>query len=441
LFVTNDYGKSWKKITSGIPATAFTRVIREDPNKRGLLYAGTETGIYVSFDNGANWQSLQLNLPVTPITDLAIQKREQELVVATQGRSFWIFDDLPMLHQLMDAGGFKAAGDVHLFKPKDAYRMPGGGGFNLPATTTVGKNPASGAVIYYSLKAKPTTDLVVEILDGSGKSVRKFTARAPRSPSGGAPAAGEQPAAPPPDEGEGFGGGGPARLTTDVGLNRFVWDLRYAEAVRFPGMILWAGETRGPKIAPGTYQVKLTVDGKTMQENFTIKADPRLRTSPADYAKQLEFALKIRDKLNETNNAIIQIREVRKQVDDLLKRIKDQPGAKNINEAAANLNKSLMGIEEALYQTKNQSSQDPLNFPIRLNNKLAALAGVVSRSDTPPNDQSYAVYSELAGQIDAQLQRLSQVMKADVPAFNPLVRDQNIPAVTVKPPASESAPQ
>jgi len=431
LYKTSDFGKTWKKITTGIPDGAFTRVIREDPNKRGLLYAGTETGIYVSFDDGANWQSMQFDLPVTPITDLVIQKREKELVAATQGRSFWIFDDLPVLHQLMDAGGFKAAGDSRLFKPKEAYRMPGGGGFQLPPTATVGRNPAGGAVVYYSLKTKPTTDLVIEFLDRNGKSIRKFTGRLPRqgAASGGA----EQPAAPPADD-EGFFGA-PARVTTDVGLNRFVWDLRYADATRFPGMILWAGETRGPRIAPGSYQVKLTVDGKTMTESFEVKPDPRLTTTGADYAKQLDLALKIRDKLTETHNAIIQIRDVKKQVEDLGRRVAGQPNAKAISDAARALNKKLTEVEEALYQTRNQSSQDPLNFPIRLNNKLAALAGVVSRAETPPTDQSYAVYDELAGQIDAQLQKLGQVMKTDVPAFNQLVRDANIPAVVVKPPS------
>src|SRR5436190_7120310 len=164
LYKTSDYGKTWKKITAGIPDSAFTRVIREDPNKRGLLYAGTETGMYVSFDDGANWQSLQLNLPIVPVTDLAIHKREKELVAATQGRAFWILDDLPMMHQIMNAGGFKVAKDTHLFAPKDAYRMPGGG-FQLPPTATVGRNPANGVVVYYSLKAKPTSDVVLEFFD------------------------------------------------------------------------------------------------------------------------------------------------------------------------------------------------------------------------------------------------------------------------------------
>ena len=439
LYKTNDYGKTWKKITNGIPDNAFTRVIREDPNRRGLLYAGTETGIYVSFDDGDHWQSLQFNLPVVPVTDLVIQKRERELVAATQGRSFWILDDLPMLHQLMDSGGLSAVSETHLFKPKDSYRMPGFGAVQLPATATIGNNPASGVVVYYSLKTKPTGDLQLEFLDSSGKSIRKFTGRAPR-PSGAAAAsaAAGQMTTPPAEEGEGFGRGGPARVTTDAGLNRFIWDMRYGDAVRFPGMILWAGETRGPKVPPGTYQVKLTTDGKTLTQNFEVKADPRLTTTQADYAKQLELGLKIRDKLSETNNAILQIRDVRKQVEDLLKRVKDQANFKVIDDAGTALNKNLTTIEEALYQTKNQSSQDPLNFPIRLNNKLAALGGVVDSPEAGPNAQSYVVYGEVVGQIDAQLQQLAQIMKTDVPAFNQLVREQNIPAVVVKPPTSDA---
>jgi len=427
LYRTNDYGKTWKKIVNGIPETTFTRVIREDPTKRGLLYAGTETGMYFSPDNGDHWQSLQLNLPIVPITDLAIQKREQELVVATQGRAFWILDELPLLHQLVDAGGLNAVNEAHLFQPKESYRMPGGGGGPVSPTSTVGRNPANGVVVYYSLKAKPTSEIELEFLDASGKSIRKFTQKIARE--GEAAAASGQPQAPPPEEG-GFGFGAPARLTTDTGLNRFVWDMRYADAVRFPGMILWAGETRGPKVVPGRYQVKLTVDGKSLTQNFEVKPDPRLTTTPADYAKQSELALKIRDKLNETHNAIIQIRDVRKQVEDLVKRVGSQ--SKPIADAGTALNKKLTAIEEALYQTKNQSSQHPLNFPIRLNNKLAALEGVVAGAESAPTAQSYVVYDELAAAIDAELAKLSQIMKTDVPALNQLVRDQNIPAVVVK---------
>ncbi len=426
LYRTSDYGKTWKKITNGIPDTAFTRVIREDPNKRGLLYAGTETGMYVSFDNGDRWQSLQLNLPVVPITDLVVHKREKELVVATQGRSFWILDDLALLHQIVDAGGFNSVSKTQLFKPKDSYRTQGGGGFPLPASATVGSNPPNGVVVYYSLKAKPTTDLELEFLDTAGKSIQKYTARLPK-PGEGATAA---PAAAP--GGGGFGPPGTPPPPTNVGLNRFVWDTRYADAARFPNLILWAGEMRGPKLSPGTYKVNLKVDGQTLTQNFEIKTDPRLNITAADYAKQTELGLKIRDKLTETHNAIVQIREVRRQVEDLLKRVAGQPQFKTVNDAGTTLNKNLTAIEETLYQTKNQSNQDPLNYPIRLNNKLAALGGVVGSAEAAPTAQSYAVYDELVTQIDAQLQKLAQVMKTDVAAFNQLVRDQNIPAVVVK---------
>src|SRR5262245_25308834 len=223
LYRTTDYGKTWKKIVNGIPETTFTRVIREDPDKRGLLYAGTENGIYLSFDNGEHWQPMQFNLPVVPITDLAIHKRDKELVAATQGRSFWIFDDLPLIHQIMDAGGFASAGETQLFKPKDSYRMPGGG-FPASPTSTVGRNPANGVVVYYSIKSKPTSDVQLEFFDPTGKSIRKFTGRVQRA--GGATAAQPQ-AAPSPEEGGGFGGAAPPTVTTEVGLNRFVWDTRY----------------------------------------------------------------------------------------------------------------------------------------------------------------------------------------------------------------------
>ncbi len=445
LFKTNDYGKTWKKITTGIPNTTFTRVIREDPHKRGLLYAGTETGIYISFDDGNNWQPMQFNLPVVPITDLVVHKREKDLVAATQGRSFWVFDDLPLVHQWTD-GGMNAVKQTKLFRPEDPYRMQGGG-FQLPANATIGRNPPNGVVVYYSLKSKPTADVVLEFLDSTGKSIQKFTARAPRpaatpassaspsaspTPTGSStPAAAEEPSGGEPESGP--GARPQPRVTTDAGLNRFVWDMRYPEAVRFPGMILWSGETRGPRIVPGSYQVKLTVDGQTMMETFDVRPDPRLPATAADYAKQFELALKIRDKVSETHNAIIQIRDVRKQVDDLVKRVAGQPSFKVINDAASLLKNNLTAVEETLYQTKNQSSQDPLNYPIRLNNKLAALGGVVTSADGAPTDQSYAVYDEIVAQIDVQLARLAKLMKDDVPAFNQLVRDQNIPAVTVKP--------
>ncbi|MDT5124123.1 MAG: hypothetical protein QOC96_3605 [Acidobacteriota bacterium] len=439
LYKTSDYGKTWTKIVSGIPDNAFTRVIREDPNRRGLLYAGTETGMYVSFNDGASWQSLQLNLPIVPITDLIIHKGEKDLIAATQGRSFWILDDLAVLHQMADAAN---AGGAFLFKPEDTYRFQGGG-FPLPPTATIGQNPPSGAVVYYYLKDKPAGQITLEFQDSSGHSIKKFTSRAaeppPPAPGAGAPPSTppEQPQAPSGEEVEEGGGAarGPSRIPAEAGLNRFVWDLRYTDAARFPGIILWAGELRGPRAVPGNYQVKLTVGGKSFTQTFDVKKDPRLSISPEDFVKQFDLLMKIRDKLTETHNAITQIREVRRQVNDLTRRLQGQPNAKAIMDAAKSLNAKMTAIEETLYQTKNQSSQDPLNYPIKLNNKLAAVAGVVAEADAAPTAQSYTVYEELVSKINAQLQLLEQVMRTDLAAFNQLVREQNIPAVIIKPSA------
>jgi photosystem II stability/assembly factor-like uncharacterized protein len=415
LYKTSDYGKTWTKIVKGIPDNAFTRVVREDPNRRGLLYAGTETGLYVSFDDGGRWQSLQLNLPVVPVTDLVIHKRERNLVAATQGRSFWVLDDLPVLYQLNDDVSRSAE---HLYKPGDTYRMPGFGGFQAPAA--IGENPPNGAAIYYYLKSKQEGEMALEILDGSGKSIRKFTNKA--SEGQGAPAGDD----------DGFGFGPPAaRIPAEAGLNRFVWDLRYPDATRFPGLIMWAGATRGPRAVPGTYQVRLTAGGKTMTQSFEVKPQPGMTTTQAEFVKQFELLTKINDKLTSIHKAIIEIRDTRKQMDDIVKRVKDSPADKPVADAAKSLNEKLTAVEEALYQTKNRSSQDPLNYPIRLNNKLAALGGVVAEADVAPTDQCYSVYDELVAAIDAQLKKLEQVMGSDLTAFNKLVREKNIPAVMV----------
>ena len=286
LYRTTDYGKTWKKIVNGIPETTFTRVIREDPNKRGLLYAGTETGMYISFDNGERWQPMQFNLPVTPITDLAIHKRDKELVAATQGRSFWIFDDLPLIHQMMDAGGLNAVSETQLYKPKESYRMPGGGGFHLAQRRRLVEIRQMESLFITRLKRNRlrtyNSNSLIQLVNRFESLLAELRVQGRRQ------LVDNRPRRLLPDEG-GFGGGAAPTVTTDVGLNRFIWDTRHSDAVRFPGMILWAGETRGPKIAPGTYQVKLTVDGKTITQSFDVKADPRLTTTPADYAKQTEL--------------------------------------------------------------------------------------------------------------------------------------------------------
>ncbi|MDX2150189.1 MAG: glycosyl hydrolase [Bryobacteraceae bacterium] len=411
LYKTSDYGRTWKKIVTGIKDDAFTRVVREDPYRRGLLYAGTELGMYVSFNDGERWESLQNNLPVVPITDLVIHKRDKDLVAATQGRSFWILDDLTVLHQMTDK---VREANLHLFQPEEAYRF-GGGSFRR-AAMTVGENPPAGVVVHYWLKSKPK-ELSIEFLDAAGKLVRKFsTADKPEE------GAGQQGGG---DDEEGPRPGPAARLQPVEGLNRFVWNMRYPDASRFPGLIMWMGPTTGPLASPGKYTVKLTADGATGQQTFVIKKDPRLATTQEDFDKQLALLLQIRDKVTQTHDAVKRIRDVRKQLDDVAARYNDQA----ITEAAKALGKKLSGIEEQLYQTKNQSSQDPLNYPIQLNNKLAHLTSVVGSADTQPTQQSYLVYEDLTTKINAHLKNLDGLLNKDLSEFNKLVRDKNLPAV------------
>jgi len=412
LFVTHDTGKTWAAIHRGIPDHSFTRVVREDPNRQGLLVAGTETGMFISFNGGADWQAFQLNLPVVPVTDLAFHKREQELVVATQGRSFWIFDDVPLLYQL-SPGALKEP--AHLFQPAGAVRGVRGG-FEIPSSRPVGQNPAGGVAIYYSLAAKPADkqEITLEILDAAGQPVKKFSSIEKKD---------EGPADP---EEEAFGPPrGAGKLPAEAGINRFVWNLRYEDATKFPGLIMWAGNVEGPTAAPGKYTARLTVAGHSQTQTFTVRPDPRLKTRPEDYAAQLALALQIRDKLSAVNQAVVEIREARKQLARYEK--EDQVAA-----AAKALGQKLSSIEEALYQTKLKAGEDALNFPIKLNNKLAALKGDVEESDAAPTRQEQMVYEDLATQSNAELDELKKLLAGDLPAFNKQVRDANIPAVEVK---------
>jgi photosystem II stability/assembly factor-like uncharacterized protein len=413
LFKTSDYGATWKKIVNGIPNDDFTRVVREDPNRRGLLIAGSETHLYISYDDGENWKAFQLNLPIVPISDVAFHKREDDLVVATQGRAFYVLDDMPMVRQLAAIG---ERSEWRLFQPKDAYRLASGVG---SAASGEGQNPPGGVVVYYWLKEKPKGDIALEFLDASGKSIKKLSSK--QEPAEGAEAG------PTPEEDEGPRVPRAAtRVPAEVGMNRFVWDLRYPDATRFPGLIMWAGNVRGPRIVPGKYQVRLTVDGQSQTQPFTVKKDPRAPTTPEDFQKQLALALQIRDKLSQANEGVIKIREAKRQLDKYA-------GSDNkaVAEAAKGFSKRLSAIEEELYQTRNQSNQDPLNYPIKLNNKLAALGGVVAATDVAPTSQSTVVYEDLASGVNAQIAKLDRLLKDDLAAFNKLVRDQNIPAVVV----------
>ncbi len=426
LYKTTDYGKTWTKIINGIAANHFTRVVREDPNRKGLLFAGTEFAIYVSYDSGDHWQSIQLNLPIVPITDLAFHKRDDELVVATQGRAFWIMDDLELLWNLKGAA---PSDDLRIFKPKTVLRAEGGGrgGGGNRMAVPVGANPPGGAVIEYWLKEKPQGDVTLEIVDAAGKSVNKYSSKAP------APVA-ERPEgiAEPGSDFNPFAGGGGPRVPAQQGMNRFVWDLHYPDATTFANMILWSGATRGPLVAPGTYTAKLSVDGKTQTQTFTIVKDPRQTSSQQDYEKQVALALQIRDKLSQTNQAVIDIREAKKQLAEYVALWKDNSSAKRVVDTAQDLTKKLTAVEEELYQVKNQAREDPLNYPIRLNNRIAALLGVVEQTDTAPTKQSNMVFEDLATDVNVQLNAARKLLTDDVASFNKLVRDANIPAVTIK---------
>lgn len=409
IYKTSDYGKTWKKIVNGIADDAFTRVVREDPNRKGFLYAGTETGMYYSTNDGESWQSLRLNLPVTPITDLAVQKREKDLVVATQGRSFYVLDNLPLLYQLADAQKTSA----FLFKPEDAYRTPGFGGFQPPANATFGANPPNGTIVFYYLNEKPKQDISLEFLDTSGNSVRKFTTRISKEGTAMPPVPGEQP------------------VSIDTGLNRFVWNYRLPNATGLPGLIMWGGSLNGPRIVPGNYQVRLSVDGKVVAtEPFVLKADPRLSTTQEEFQKQFDFLSKTRAKLSATHEAILEIRDIRTQLETLSARLK--PEQKDLKDKAADIIKKITAVEEELIQTKIKSSQDALNFPIKLNNKLAALASSVDSADYPPTNQAYVVYDDLVGKIDAQLAILAKVKAEDIAAFNKMFSDKQLPAIVTK---------
>ncbi|MDX5483325.1 MAG: glycosyl hydrolase [Hymenobacteraceae bacterium] len=406
LYKTTDYGKTWTKITNGIPDHHFTRVVRADQKRPGLLYAGTEYGMYISFNDGDSWQPFQLNLPIVPITDLTI--KNDNLIAATQGRSFWLIDDITPLHQLNQN---VAKSKFHLYKPLDTYKMDGG---SRGDSRTAGQNHPGGVMVHYFLADKPDSAAVVklEIMDQNGKLIRSYASNAKERNE---------------------------KLEVKEGLNRFVWDMRYPEASRFDGMILWGGGTQGPKAIPGNYKARLTMNGESQETDFAILADPRSKAKPEDLQAQFAFLLEVRDKLTETHDAIKDIRTMRSQLKTLTSNLKGNDSYKDLVESANAIDKKITSIEEALYQTKNRSGQDPLNFPIRLNNKLANLVGQVSTGDFRPTDQAYAFKKEITSQIDEQLNLYKQVQTQDVPALNKLIQQKGVEYISVKK-KTEAAP-
>ena len=441
LYKTTDFGATWTKIVNGIAADEFTRVIREDPVRRGLLYAGTERGVWVSFDDGSNWQKLQRNLPPVPVHDLVV--KEGDLVAGTHGRSFWVMDDLSALRQL---NAQVLAHPVHLFVPRDAYRIEWGGGFGgggrggAAGATNPGQNPTTGAVVYYHLvsgnqKVKleflaPNGDLIksYESADSVQLAAERDSTRAAAAAGGG---------------GGRFGGGGATRPANAAGLNQFAWDMRYPDASSFRGMIMWAGGTRGPVAPAGTYSVRMTVgDAAPQVATFKLMNDPRSTATEADLVAQFEFLIRVRDRTTAANDAVKTIRNVRAQ---LAERVAAAPRLKRTADA---INEALAAAERELYQVKNQSGQDPLNFPVRLNNQMAGLAGVAGSGPYRPTDQSVAVYEEVSASIEVQLQKVKKVLTDDLNKFNqeakrfgqpPVVPKAEDPPVTPRPTVTADA--
>lgn len=399
LYKSKDYGQSWTKITDGIDAEHFTRVLRADPKRVGLLYAGTESGMYISFDDGASWKSFQLNLPIVPITDLAV--KNDNLIAATQGRSFWLIDDLTPLHQLNNT---VASANAFLFKPMPSYRMAGAQG---RPSKTAGQNHPGGVMIHYYLKDTAKAQVSLEIMETNGTLIKKYSTKPNREQKEEA-------------------------LEIQPGLNRFVWNMRYPNAESFDGLIMWAASVVGPRAVPGNYKAKLTVNGQTMETEFEILKDPRSASSQQDLQAQFDFLISVRDKLSETHIAIKNIRQAREQINRVTTQTKGKDEFKELNDLSRNMLDEMKKIEEALYQTKNRSGQDPLNFPIRLNNKLAHLSSEAGRGDYRPTAQVIAVKNELSVAIDTELNKLKKVFNEQIPEFNKMVKQKELDAVVLK---------
>jgi photosystem II stability/assembly factor-like uncharacterized protein len=397
LFKTDDYGRTWTKIVAGIAPHHYTHSIREDPVRPGLLFAGTEHGVYVSFTDGASWQPLRLNMPDTQISDLAVKR--DDLVVATHGRSFWVLENISTLRQLTAQSSTDA---LTVFVPRAAIR---------------GYNRAD--VDYYLAKA--SDKVVVEILDRTGAVVRTFTGE-PEDP--------KKPAAPP---ATGGGFGGPPQLPPPVkqGMNRFSWNLRYPGATVFPGMIIWSGNpANGPLAVPGSYQVRVTANGQTKTVPLAIEKHPLWdEVSIEDLQRQFELAIQIRDRTSDANEAVIRIRDLKTQVNERVEKSKNA----RLKELGDVVTRQLSAIEEAVYQVRNRSGQDPLNFPIKINNRLAALRRSVETGDARPTDASYEIFKMLSAELQKQEDAFAEVQKTYLANFNKAAASQKLAPVAARP--------
>jgi photosystem II stability/assembly factor-like uncharacterized protein len=399
LYKTEDYGSSWKLITDGIHEEHFTRALRADPGRQGLLYAGTESGMYVSFDDGANWTSFQLNLPTVPITDLAI--KNNNLIAATQGRSFWLIDDLTPLHQLNDE---LIAKQVFLYKPLDSYRMGG----SSRKSRTSGQNHPGGVIVNYFVDNHQKQDTIsLSFHEAGGKHIKTFSSKPDREQK-------------------------EEKLEVKAGANSFNWNMMYPDAERVQGMILWWASLSGPRALPGTYTVKLSKNGELQSEqSFDLIRDPRGNSTQEDLKAQFDFILEIQEKLTETHKALKNITKVKARVKQLKSSLDDKEKHAEILELADKIVKDLTKHENNLYQTKSKSAQDPLNYPIKLNNKLAHLNSLSSIGDYRPTDQSVEFKDEVTALIDVELKAIYEIFEKDISALNAMIRKNSIDFISL----------
>ena len=429
LYKTEDYGKSWTLITDGINSSYYTRVVRSDKKREGLLYAGTEWGMYISFDDGNSWSEFQLNLPVTSIRDLEV--KDNDLVVATHGRSFWIIDDLTPLHQLNENNHDD---DAILFKPDLSYRMAQSGGWNRPNNLLSGQNHPNGVIINYYIKKLQEDDyLRIDILNMDGSIIRSFTNNQDKYSQAGnddkSVMVGNPVLSNPNDIDSALSSDNIESLSPRNGGNRLIWDMRYPGFKSFEGMVLYSSPNVGPKVTPGKYNIKMTYNDLVFQEEFEIVKDPRVKISQADYQDQLEFLIDVRDEVSKANQQIIDIRSIKNNMNFILDKTKDN------NELKEMINKYLDDIsvvENNIHMTKNQSRQDPLNFGIRINNRIAFLLADSQRGDYPPTDQSKEFFSQVKEELNIEINNLNALIEKHSQKIEDYLMKNKIELISLK---------
>ena len=399
IYKTTDYGKTWKKIVNGIEEHHYTRAVRADPVRPGLLYAGTEWGMYISFDDGEKWQPFQLNLPVTSIRDLTI--KDESLIAATHGRSFWMIDDLGPIRQISED---VMANDHHLFTPKPAYRMAQSGGFGSPNLRLTGENHPNGVLFNYFIKDwNEDVEVRLEISDSDGQVIRDFSNKAKEQKN---------------------------KLPVQKEENRFVWNMRYPGFKEFPGMVLYSSPNNGPKAVPGSYVARLIIDDAISETNFEIAKDPRLPNSDEDYQKQLDFLLTVRDKVSEAHQAMIDIKSIRDDIEYFDRKLAGKEVYEELLSMTKVLNEEMSVIENNIHMTKNQSRQDPLNYGIRINNRLAFLMADQQRGDYPPTDQAEEVRMAISNELDVELTKLDELLEKRLTEINEKGRELGVQIIS-----------